>query len=133
MVSSVSNPGIIKKITSYNPEGFLTKTTGLSELADCFNALRKKQSYISPYLKQILEEPSEKSLLDSFTPKEMEVLDKLAKGENIEEMAISLNISRNTVIVHRRNMMAKTGSKSVTALLALAVRAGIITASEPDS
>ncbi|XZF15965.1 LuxR C-terminal-related transcriptional regulator [Chitinophagaceae bacterium MMS25-I14] len=127
ILSSVTNPSIIKKILTYNPEGFLTKTASLSELADCLAAIRSKTQYISPYIREILENATGQSIMDRFTPKEIEVLSRIAQGESINEMAAALNLSPNTIAVHRRNMLAKTGLKSVTALLALAVQAGIIT------
>ncbi len=129
MVSSLVNADIIKRIMTYNVSGFLTKTAGFKEVNDCFNAIKRKQVYISPAIQKILDDSSENSLIAKFTGKEIELLDKLAKGETIEQMATSLNISRNTVIVHRRNMLAKTGCKSVMSLLALAVKAGIISSS----
>jgi len=129
VITSVSNPLIIRKILAARPDGLISKSAGLNELVECLNSIKNKRSYLSPYFIKVLETPPVYSILDDFTAKEMEVFSKLIKGESIGDMANSLNISKHTVIVHRRNMLAKSGVKSVVALLALAVKGGVIISS----
>lgn len=64
-----------------------------------------------------------KSLLSS---REIEVLTLVAKGHINKEIADLLNISLPTVISHRRNIVAKTGMKSVSALTIYAVMHGYV-------
>lgn len=126
ILTSLNQPDTVKKILSSNPEGFISKGVGLNELADCIMCLKKKQQYISPDIVTLLaNSPKSSSLIDSFTPKEIEVLNLLIEGKNIEEMATELHLSKNTVIVHRRKMMHKAGVKSATALLAIAIKQGL--------
>ncbi|MBS1644963.1 MAG: response regulator transcription factor [Bacteroidetes bacterium] len=127
ILSSLTQVSAIKKILSCKPDGFISKGVGLSELADCIATINRKQQYISPDILALLSETKEESLIDLFTHKEIEVLSLLIEGLNIEEMASNLHLSRNTIIVHRRKMMAKAGVKSITALLALAIKQGLTT------
>lgn len=56
-----------------------------------------------------------------FTKREKELLPYLASGLCSKEIADKLRISEFTVINHRRNMMAKTGSSNITQLVCFAL------------
>lgn len=56
-----------------------------------------------------------------LTNRELAVLVEVAKGKTNKEIADSLNVSIHTVITHRRNIMHKTGIKSVAGLTVFAM------------
>ena len=62
----------------------------------------------------------------SLSPRELEVLQCLARGENLRQIAAKLNISRNTVDKHRSSVMKKLEVHSSTELIALAYREGML-------
>lgn len=65
--------------------------------------------------------PIEKNSLvehkEMFTPREKEILKLILKGKKSKEIAQSLEISKLTVDTHRKNIFAKTKSKSVPELI----------------
>jgi len=61
-----------------------------------------------------------------LTPREIEVLILIVKGNINKEIADKLNISPTTVITHRKNITDKLGIKSVSALTIYAVMNGYI-------
>ncbi len=58
-----------------------------------------------------------KTFPDVLSPRELEVLSFLEKGNNSREIAETLSISLNTVEKHRKNMLARPGTKDTTALI----------------
>lgn len=65
-----------------------------------------------------------------LSPREIEVLRLLARGHINKEIADQLNISINTVITHRKNIMQKLHSQSLSKLAVYAVTHGYIKAEE---
>ncbi len=63
---------------------------------------------------------------EELSERESDVLKWLAKGLSNKEIADKLNISIHTVNTHRRNIMDKTGIKSLAGLTIYAVSKGLI-------
>ena len=61
-----------------------------------------------------------------LTQREKDVLQLLASGKTIKEIAVSLCISINTVLTHRKNISTKLGIKSVSGLSLYAMINGYI-------
>lgn len=57
---------------------------------------------------------------------ELKVLALICKGLTSETIGLKLNITKNTVQTHRRNMLRKTGFKNTQQLVGWAVREGIV-------
>lgn len=69
---------------------------------------------------------SEDESADPLSDREKDVLICLAKGQKNNEIADALNISVHTVITHRKNIVKKTGIKSVAALTVYAILNNLI-------
>lgn len=61
-----------------------------------------------------------------ITKREKEVLKFLAEGLSSKQIADKVFLSEHTVIVHRKNMMAKTNSGNIAELVSWAIRNEII-------
>ena len=61
-----------------------------------------------------------------LTVREYEVLKVLAEGSNTKEAASLLGVSTKTIEVHRKNIMDKSGVKTIAKLTHLAIREGIV-------
>lgn len=64
-------------------------------------------------------------VLGALSPREREVLDGLAQGYPNKTIAYDLGISARTVEVHRANVMAKLGARSLSDALRIAFAAGM--------
>ena len=62
----------------------------------------------------------------SLTPREIQVLDLVAKGKRNKEIAAILGISRVTVPVHLKHIFSKLDVTDRTAAVSIAVRRGIV-------
>ena len=62
-----------------------------------------------------------------LTNRETEILKIIVKGYTNKEIAEMLNISLNTVLTHRKNIIRKTGVKTVSGLTFYCLRNGLLT------
>jgi two-component system NarL family response regulator len=62
----------------------------------------------------------------ALTPREVEVVQLIAQGLRNKEIAVTLGISEQTVKVHVKNILAKLNVSDRSAVIAVAVRRGII-------
>ena len=65
-----------------------------------------------------------------LSDREKDVLVLIAKGQMSKEIAENLNISIHTVISHRKNIIRKTGIKSIAGLVAYALLNNLVDSSE---
>lgn len=61
----------------------------------------------------------------SISKREKDVLQLLVQGESTKSIARTLNLSTKTIEMHRSNLIRKTGAKSSTEIVQLAVLAGL--------
>ncbi|HEY7334747.1 MAG TPA: response regulator transcription factor [Bryobacteraceae bacterium] len=64
---------------------------------------------------------------DSMTARQREVLQLLAEGRHVKEIALKLNLSPRTVEFHKYRIMAQLGVRTVADLVRYATRHGIVT------
>src|SRR5437773_739071 len=61
-----------------------------------------------------------------LTPRELEVLQHIVAGKSNKEIASDLNLSVNTVAVHRANIMDTLGIHKTAELVVYAIRNGLV-------
>jgi DNA-binding NarL/FixJ family response regulator len=115
-------------------DGYLVKRTAPAELVTAIQATYRGDSFLSPsisktvideYLRQNEAAPQTNSL-ESLTNREREVLQLIAEGNSIREIAELFYISEKTVRVHRTNLMKKLDLFNTAALTLYALRKGVI-------
>jgi DNA-binding NarL/FixJ family response regulator len=112
--------------------GYLLKEISIDEIGDAVRAVHQGQSLISPSMASKLldefaamirrEEEKEEVPAPRLTPREMEVLEHVAKGMNNRDIAQALFISENTVKNHVRNILEKLHLHSRMEAVVYAVR-----------
>jgi DNA-binding NarL/FixJ family response regulator len=65
-------------------------------------------------------------VFDQLTQREKQVLQLIAHGKSNKEIATLLNLSVNTVAVHRANLMSTLGVHKAAELVLYAVRKGLV-------
>lgn len=113
---------IVAIVSSYYDSQLLRQFHGILEINDDFQ--RVKFSLNQVVTLNSHEDSESDSVL--LSDREKEVLICLAKGHRNNEIADSLNISVHTVITHRKNIVRKTGIKSVAALTVYAILNNLI-------
>lgn len=124
-VSSVVNPLLIKNILNYNPNGFISKSSNFEIVLRCMSDIHNKNQYLCPVIKEILDNNKlEKEV--NFTARELEILQYFSRGYSKEKTAELSNLSKHTIVAHRRNMMTKANCKSITELLWYSRNLGLV-------
>lgn len=95
------------------------------EARDLRNAILKAVECDARSLEKELREGAVKSLVDTLTPREKEVLRWVISGKLNKQIAGGLGVSEKTVKVHRGRVMQKTKVASVAELIRLAETAHI--------
>ena len=67
-----------------------------------------------------------KSLLNTLSPRELEIFRLIITGKLNKQIASDLNIAEHTVKIHRGNITKKLGVKSVAEMVRMAEKAGLL-------
>ena len=97
--------------------------------------IREEENNLVDQLQQILKPMRQRTESDSheeLSPREIEVLQLVARGCLNKEIADRLNISINTVLSHRKNITCKLGIKTVSGLSFYAMMNGYIVPSAEE-
>lgn len=110
--------------------GYVLKHAAAEELVVAIREALEGRTYITPrianeVLQNLMSHPEDKAR-DGLTGREREVLQLLAEGKIIKEIAAILNVSPRTVEFHKNNVVTKTGLRSNAELARYAVRQGLI-------
>jgi DNA-binding NarL/FixJ family response regulator len=110
--------------------GYLLKNIGKDELKKAIDNIANDKGYFSDEIlvmvtRQVFnarQKSTERNILDSFTKRELEVLQLVSQGYSNTEIAEMLEISPRTVGGHRNNMLSKSGLKNTAALVSFALK-----------
>lgn len=112
--------------------GCVLKHSAPSELITAINSALKGRTYITPLLAGELlqfhkqKPPGESIALAQLTSRQRQVLQLLAEGRCVKEVASILEISTRTVEFHKYSMMESLGLKSSAELVRFAVKHGLV-------
>jgi DNA-binding NarL/FixJ family response regulator len=112
--------------------GFVLKTSAAEELLTAIHEAMNGRKYVTPALSaQVLEalgkrgSRSEESA-ETLTVRQREVLQLVAEGKTVKEIAGILHVSPRTVEFHKYRIMAELGLHSTGELTQYAIRHGIV-------
>ena len=112
--------------------GYVLKRALGADLIDAVHAVARGESFLYPpvatTLLEQLRNPEEIDLdhAISLTPREEDILIRVAQGDTSRQIAISLGISVKTVEWHRSNLMNKLEVHSVAGLVRYAMQYGLV-------
>ncbi len=116
--------------------GYLLKGASSQELLEALRVVMRGEVYLSPRMTTLLVQhllnqgqlphPDEPAPQDVLSPRELEVLQRLAEGQTNAEIAAALVISPSTVQTHRARILEKLGLSSRADLVKYALRHGLI-------
>ncbi len=136
ILSMYSNPAYVRKAFEVGAKGYILKDAIEVDLAQAVTTVAKGGAYMSPAISSLVIDTLRSGNLqeaaqdpyDRLTLREKEVLQLIAQGKSNKEIASLLNISVNTVAVHRARLMETLGLHRTAELVLYAVRKGLIQA-----
>jgi DNA-binding NarL/FixJ family response regulator len=144
MLSMMDNEAFIDEALRAGAQGYLLKNCGHKELLRAIRTVAGGEEYISSdiarmLLKKLQEaspEPAsgpvaaEGAAIQAGTaaisPRELEVLQLIAKGHTNHQISELLFSSRRTVETHRQNLLLKTGTNNTATLILYAASHGLL-------
>ena len=112
--------------------GYVLKQSAAEELRSAIKAAHEGRTYLTPlitkdFLDNILNTgEGVDSVNVTLTPREREVLQLLAEGHAVKEIAAVLDISPRTVEFHKYNIMEKLGLRTTAELTQYAIKHGVV-------
>jgi DNA-binding NarL/FixJ family response regulator len=110
--------------------GYLLKRSAASELGTAIREVMQGRSYVTPLITEglvgSLQRVNEQHPARELTPRQREVLQLLAEGRSMKEVASVLNVTPRTVAFHKYRMMQQLKVKSTAELVQYAVKQHIV-------
>lgn len=126
VLSMYDTVDFVKRAVANGACGYLMKDAPPFELEQAVRSVMATGSYFSPAIAQRLLQPSEPSVDDELTHRQVEILKLIAQGRASKEIAYELGLSPKTVDVHRARIMERLQLNDIASLTRYAVRKGLI-------
>jgi DNA-binding NarL/FixJ family response regulator len=133
MLSAFLDEVYIARCLEYGIYGYLSKTTGVVEVARAIKEASDNRMYLNNFIenrmvKNYLMSFNRKTqnLLPDFSYEELQILNLLKKEKTTEEISIIMNQSKRSIELKRDKMRGKANSKTIGGLLLYAFKRGIL-------
>ena len=116
----------------FGAAGFIPKSAAAAELKDAIGMVMQGKTYVSAQTPQktavsiAISDQRERELLNRLTPRQREILVRIAEGQSTKEIARALDISVKTVESHRSQLTERLSIHDVAGLVRFAIKAGLI-------
>jgi DNA-binding NarL/FixJ family response regulator len=129
-VTMNEDPDIAAEAFRAGASGYILKRSAVSELSTAIREVMLGRSYITPLvatgLVGSLMHTDDPKLTDVLTSRQREVLQLLAEGHSMKQVAGVLNLTPRTVAFHKYRMMEQLKVKSTAELIQYAVKHHIV-------
>jgi len=124
MLSMYSEEAQVRNAIKAGAKGYVLKNADDVDLAAAIRDVAAGKRVVGPGLLSDINIEDEKT--EKLTPREKQILQLIAEGKSNKEIAALLDLSPNTVAVHRANLMEALGIHRTAELVLYAVRKGLV-------
>ena len=124
MLSMHSESTWVRQAIEAGARGYVLKNAMDLELGPAIRKIAAGETVFDPKVEQKTTLRGERNT--ALTQRELEVLQMIVDGKSNKEIAIALDLSANTVAVHRANIMNTLGIHKTAELVVYAIRAGLV-------
>ena len=126
------DPGIAAEAISLGASAFLLKSSASTELTLAIESALTGQTYITPLITKgeplsVFLRDAAKPGSEKLTARQREVLQLLAEGKPMKEVAKILNLTPRTIAFHKYTIMAQLGLNNSAELVQYAVEHHLVT------
>jgi DNA-binding NarL/FixJ family response regulator len=133
ILSMHDHPEYVLGAVRAGADGYLLKSAGPAEIRDALRAVARGEEAFGTHVTQQLgsalrdeaARTASRGRLEQLSPRELEVLSRVAAGRTSREIGEDLGISHRTVETHRESIMKKLGIRTVAGLTRFALEAGL--------
>jgi len=124
MLSMHSEDTLVRQALEAGAKGYVLKNALHLDLARAIKEVAAGNSVLDPQVKRAETLRGERET--GLTARELEVLQHIVAGKSNKEIASDLNLSVNTVSVHRANIMDRLRIHKTAELVVYAIRNGLV-------
>lgn len=133
ILTASEDPDLARRALEAGAMGYLLKSEASTRLFEALRAVRQGRRYMCPAMASVLEDiprtgRSPLSGRRPLTPRQREVLQLLAEGRSMKEVAATLGMTPRTVAFHKYRVMDQFRLKSTADLVQFAMRERLISA-----
>ena len=130
MLSMYSDAVHVLRALQAGAMGYVVKRSAAKEVVEAIRSVHKGTRYLSKQLAetvidQVLNKTAETDPVERLSSRERQVLQMLAEGHPVSDIATTLSLSPKTVDTYRTRMMEKLGIHDFATLVKFAVQHGI--------
>ena len=131
ILTASEDPDLARRALEAGAMGYLLKSEAALRLFQALRTVRQGRRYLCPAMAPALEDVpkigrSRESVRRPLTLRQREVLQLLAEGRSMKEVAVTLGMTPRTVAFHKYRVMDQFQLKSTADLVQLAIRERLI-------
>lgn len=125
------DPDMVTEAFRIGANGYLLKSSPAPELFQAIEDVLNSKNYVSPTLTQSMDDafiknPSGQKVHGELSLRQREVLQLLAEGKTMKQVAVVLNITPRTVAFHKYQIMETLDVKTNSELIQYAIKHGFV-------
>lgn len=125
------DPDLAVEAMRSGASGYLLKSSAASELIRAIQLSLKGRTYVTPRIargmeKAFIDDPRPRNRASSLTPRQREVVQLLAEGKSMKEVASVLNLTPRTVAFHKYRVMRELHLGTTAELIQFAIKTRIL-------
>jgi DNA-binding NarL/FixJ family response regulator len=124
MLSMHSEETWVHQALDAGARGYILKSAVDMELVTAIRRVAQGEIVLDPQISRVTTLKGERN--SGLTVRELEVLKLIVAGKSNKEIAADLDLSANTVAVHRANIMDALGIHKTADLVVYAIRSGLV-------
>jgi DNA-binding NarL/FixJ family response regulator len=124
MLSMHSEETLVRQALDAGARGYVLKNAADLDLVSAVKSIAAGMTVLDPQVSRPEALKGERA--GGLTPRELEILQHIVAGKSNKEIAAELNLSANTVAVHRANIMDALGIHKTAELVTYAIRNGLV-------
>lgn len=124
MLSMHSEETLVNQALEAGARGYVLKNAMDLDLVSAVKSVAAGMTVLDPQVSRPQNLKGERG--GGLTPRELEILQHIVAGKSNKEIAVDLNLSVNTVSVHRANIMDTLGIHKTAELVVYAIRNGLV-------
>jgi DNA-binding NarL/FixJ family response regulator len=125
MLSMHSEDTLVRQSLEAGARGYILKNAMDLDLVAAIQKIAEGKTVLDPQINLTGNLKGERDT--GLTPRELEILQHIVAGKSNKEIAAELNLSVNTVSVHRANIMDALGLHKTAELVVYAIKNGLVT------
>lgn len=124
VLAEATAPETLTQLIRSGVAGLIHQDQSVAQIAEALDAIEGGRSVIDPGPLRIPARDTDR--LRELSPREKEILARIAGGQSTEQMSSAMNITVHTVRTYVKNVLAKLGVHSRLQLAALASQDGLL-------